>query len=143
MPEMTNQVHAIEPTCKELDCSKSPGLDISFVLVIILDFKWTPPVFKEWMKLFIFEEVTSRVIEIADNEHTSFWFSDTVQIEHQFPTLLTATFETICTISHSARDVRDGKALQLEYSRKIEICVDKFKDSLLRPDLFCQQRSTC
>lgn len=65
MPEMTNQVHAIEPTCKELDCSKSPGLDISFVLVIILDFKWTPPVFKEWMKLFIFEEVTVWIKEWA------------------------------------------------------------------------------
>lgn len=110
-----------------------------FVLATILDFNWFILTFKEQIQSFVFEEVTGfesrsehnfprRVTEIAAKwvhfflifRYSASW----TPVPHTFDW---ATFEALCTISHSARDVRDGKDLLLEHSSKVEVCFDKFQ----------------
>lgn len=110
-----------------------------FVLAIILDYNWCLPTFKEQIQLFVFEEVTgfewrrgrnfpSRATEIAAKwVHLFLIFRDRAAWSPVPHTFDRATFEALCTVSHSARDVRDGKDLLLEHSSKTEVCLDKFK----------------
>lgn len=110
-----------------------------FVLATILDFNWFILTFKEQIQSFVFEEVTgfesrsghnfpTRATEIAAKwvhfflvfRYSAAW----TPVPHTFDR---AAFEALCTISHSARDVRDGKDLLLEHSSKAEVCFDKFQ----------------